>query len=62
MIVEVMRRLKQAPAPCSVYAVATAQEEVGVRGAKTASYMVKPDIGINLEGGVCRRPPRHHRG
>jgi endoglucanase len=57
VIVEVMRRLKQAPAPCSVYAVATVQEEVEVRGAKTASYMVKPDIGINLEGGVAADHP-----
>jgi endoglucanase len=57
VIVEVMRRLKQTPAPCSVYAVATVQEEVGVRGAKTASYLAKPDIGINLEGGVAADHP-----
>ena len=37
----------------SVFAVGTVQEEVGLRGATTSSYMVDPDIGINLEAGVA---------
>jgi len=36
-----------------LFAVATVQEEVGLRGATTSSYMVHPDIGINLEAGVA---------
>jgi tetrahedral aminopeptidase len=32
-----------------VYAVATVQEEVGVRGATTATYSVVPDIGIAID-------------
>jgi endoglucanase len=34
---------------CEVYAVATTQEEVGLRGAVTAAYHLKPDIGIALD-------------
>jgi endoglucanase len=32
--------------------VATTQEEVGLRGAKTAAQVVKPEIGIAIEGGI----------
>ena len=53
LIVEVMRLLKGSPPPHTVYAVATVQEEVGLRGAHTSSYYVEPDIGINIEAGVA---------
>jgi len=33
----------------SLYSVATVQEEVGLRGAKTAAYSVSPDIGIAID-------------
>lgn len=36
-----------------LYGVFSAQEEIGDRGAYTASGLVKPDIGIVLEGTVC---------
>jgi endoglucanase len=39
--------------PNSIYAVATVQEEVGLRGAQTSANAVQPDIGINLESGVA---------
>ena len=53
IMVEVMRCLKDIPPPNTLYAVATAQEEVGLRGAHTSSYKIEPDIGINLEAGVA---------
>lgn len=34
---------------CDLYVVFTTQEEVGLRGAKTASFGVDPDIGIGLD-------------
>ena len=53
VMVEVMRRLVASPSPNAVYAVATVQEEVGLRGAHTSSYRIEPDIGINIEAGVA---------
>jgi endoglucanase len=32
-----------------VYAVATVQEEIGLRGATTAAYAVNPDVGVALD-------------
>lgn len=34
---------------CEVFVVFTTQEEVGLRGAKTSSYAVKPHIGLGLD-------------
>jgi endoglucanase len=53
VMVEVMRSMKQNPPPNTLYAVATVQEEVGLRGAHTSSYHIKPDIGISIEAGVA---------
>jgi endoglucanase len=47
-----MERLKQTGHPNQIFFVATVQEEVGLRGARAASAIVKPDIGIAIEGGV----------
>ncbi len=45
--IETLRALKSSP--YDLYFVFTTQEEVGVRGATTASYGVDPDIGIALD-------------
>jgi len=45
-MVEVLRRLEL---DAEVYAVATVQEEVGLKGARTAAYRVAPDIALVLE-------------
>lgn len=34
---------------CDIFAVATSQEEVGLRGAITAAYSLQPDIGIAID-------------
>jgi endoglucanase len=48
-----MESVKGRDLPFNVCAVATVQEEIGLRGAHTSSYAVKPDIGLNLESGVA---------
>jgi endoglucanase len=53
VMVEVFRALHQNRPPNTLYAVATVQEEVGLRGAHTSTYRVEPDIGINVEAGVA---------
>jgi endoglucanase len=39
-----------------VYAVATVQEEVGLRGAFTSTYGIAPDVGIAVDVGFARQP------
>ncbi|HEX8284489.1 MAG TPA: M20/M25/M40 family metallo-hydrolase [Pyrinomonadaceae bacterium] len=57
VIIEAMRRLSRAPHPNQIFYAATVQEELGARGARTASEVIKPDIGIALEGGVTGDSP-----
>ncbi len=51
-IAEAMRRLATLPHPNQLFFALTTQEEIGLRGAHTASEIVRPDIGIALEAGV----------
>jgi len=44
-----LKLLKDEDIDAAVYAVGTVQEEVGVRGATTAAYTVKPDFAIALD-------------
>jgi putative aminopeptidase FrvX len=54
---ETARRLVGAKHPNILYAVATVQEEVGLRGAKTSSSKVRPDVGIALDVGIAHDTP-----
>ncbi|QMU58369.1 MAG: M20/M25/M40 family metallo-hydrolase [Boseongicola sp.] len=47
--IETARGLGKAKTNAEVHIVFTSQEEVGLRGARTASYSVKPDIGIGVD-------------
>ena len=49
VMIEAMRRLKSTPVKANLLAVATVQEEVGLRGAITSAYALQPDIGIALD-------------
>ncbi|MGO8673888.1 MAG: M42 family metallopeptidase [Capsulimonadaceae bacterium] len=51
ILIEVLRRLAGRPLTATVLAVATVQEEVGLRGAITAAYALNPDVGVALD--VC---------
>lgn len=58
VLIEAMRRLNKAAHPNQIFWVATVQEEIGLRGAHSAAELVKPEIGIAIEGGVTRDAPR----
>jgi len=42
---------------CEIHVVFTVQEEVGLRGAATSAYAVRPDIGIGLDTILCIDTP-----
>lgn len=53
--------LKQVENPVyDVYAVFTAQEEVGLRGARVAAYGINPDLGIALDVTATGDTPKCH--
>lgn len=43
--------------PNTLLAVATVQEEVGLRGAQTSAFKLKPDVGIALDVGIAHDTP-----
>lgn len=47
--IEAIRGLGKAKHGCEIHVAFTSQEEVGLRGARTASYRVQPDIGIGID-------------
>ncbi len=49
VISEVLRNLSEKMNIASLYGVSTVQEEIGLRGAKTSSYGISPDIGIAID-------------
>jgi endoglucanase len=47
IMIEALKQLKDTE--CTIYAVGTVQEEVGLRGAGTSAFSISPDIGIALD-------------
>jgi endoglucanase len=47
--IEALRGLGKAKPSAEIHVVFTSQEEVGLRGARTAAFHVKPDIGIGID-------------
>jgi endoglucanase len=60
VVVEAIRRLAAEGHPNQLFVAATTQEEIGLRGAHTASEIVRPDIGIAIEGGMAGDQPGAH--
>ncbi|MEO0249396.1 MAG: M20/M25/M40 family metallo-hydrolase, partial [candidate division WOR-3 bacterium] len=55
VLIEALRQLRSHE--CEVLAVATVQEEVGLRGATTAAFALEPDIGIALDITIANDHP-----
>ncbi|GLC88337.1 M42 family metallopeptidase [Lysinibacillus piscis] len=55
--IDVMKALKGEKHPNIVYSVGCVQEEIGLRGAKTATYKIQPDIGFSVDVGVAGDTP-----
>lgn len=55
--IDVLRALKDEQHPNIVYGVGNVQEEVGLRGAKTSTFKIRPDIGFSVDVGVAGDTP-----
>jgi len=55
--IDVLKQLKDVEHPNVVYGVGNVQEEVGLRGAKTATYKIEPDIGFAVDVGIAGDTP-----
>jgi endoglucanase len=57
LMIEILKELKNINHPNTVFGAATVQEEVGLRGAVTSSYVVNPDVAIVLESDIATDMP-----
>ncbi|MBS3872890.1 MAG: M42 family metallopeptidase [Firmicutes bacterium] len=57
LFIEVIKALQNVEHANTVFGVGTVQEEVGLRGATTSSFVVNPDIGFALEVGIAGDTP-----
>lgn len=55
--IDVLKALKNEAHPNVVYGVGAVQEEVGLRGARTATTKIEPDIGFAVDVGVAGDTP-----
>jgi len=55
--IDVLKQLHKENHPNVVYGVGAVQEEVGLRGARTASHKIKPDIGFAVDVGIAGDTP-----
>ncbi|ALC84762.1 peptidase M28 [Bacillus sp. FJAT-22090] len=55
--IDVLKGLKNEKHPNIVYGVGNVQEEIGLRGAKTSTVKVKPDIGFAVDVGIAGDTP-----
>lgn len=55
--IEVLKGLKDEQHPNIVYSCGVVQEEVGLRGAKTATHKINPDIGFAVDVGIAGDTP-----
>ncbi len=61
IISELTKNLKGKDIPCNLFLAGTVQEEVGIRGAKTASKVVNPDICFSIDIGAYGDTPSFNK-
>lgn len=49
VVIEAARRASAMKLDCALFAVSTVQEEIGLRGARTAAHAIDPEIGIAVD-------------
>lgn len=49
VVIEALRRASREKLNCSLYAVSTVQEEIGLRGSKTSTHGIDPGVGIAVD-------------
>ncbi len=57
MMIQALQALQDRPHPNTIYATATVQEEIGLRGAQTSVWAVEPDVAIVLESDIAGDVP-----
>ncbi|MEW6002735.1 MAG: M42 family metallopeptidase [Nitrospirota bacterium] len=57
LFIDIIKNLVGEKHPNTVYGVGTVQEEVGLRGARTSSWVVEPDVGLTMEISVAGDVP-----
>jgi len=57
LAVDLLRDLRDADHPNTVFGIATVQEEIGLRGAATSAEHVRPDIAIAVDVGLALDTP-----
>jgi len=57
LVCDLMKSLAKKAHPNTVIGVGTVQEEVGLRGAQTSAYGVKPDVALVVDVGVAQDTP-----
>lgn len=58
--VDVLKELDQTAHEASIYAAGTVQEEVGIRGARTATHLIHPDVAFALDVTTAKDTPMDH--
>jgi endoglucanase len=49
VVIEALRRADRSKLNCALFAVSTVQEELGLRGAKTSSFGIDPQVGVAVD-------------
>lgn len=57
VMIEALQALQTEDHPNTVFAAATVQEEVGLRGARTSAWVIDPDVAIILESDIAGDVP-----